>query len=105
MKLKDKDISKFQLCEGENIKLLQKDKEVFISAPSINKTTLKVGDFVISGNVVEVIAGRNVVLTTAHPNQLTIGADLDKEKATILRLEQRIENLERMIVKLLKDKE
>ena len=105
MKLKDKDISKYQLCEGENIKLLVKDKEFFISAPSINKTNLKVGDFVVSGNEVEIIAGRNVVLTTAHPNQLTIGADLDKEKATILRLEQRIENLERMIVKLLKDKE
>lgn len=105
MKFKDKEISEFQLCEGENIQIFEKDKELFISAPTLNKTTLKVGDFVVSGNEVEIIAGRNIILTTAHPNQITIGADLDKEKATILRLEKRIENLERVVAKLLKDKE
>lgn len=103
MKLKDKDISKFQLCEGENIQLLVKDKEVFISAPSLNKTNLKIGDFNVSGNEVEILAGRNIVLTTAHPNRLTIGADFDKEKAVILRLEKRVENLEKIIAKFIKE--
>ena len=105
MKLKDKDISKLQLCPGENVDIFEKDGEVFISAPSLNKTNLKVGEFIVSGNEVEILPGRNVVLTTSHPNRLTIGVDLDKEKAIIIRLEKRIENLERVIAKMLKDKE
>ena len=104
MKYKDSDIKDFQLCEGENIKIFVKDKELFISAPEINKTNMKVGGFNIAGNEIELIAGRNIHMTTAHPNILTIGCDFDVEKATIARLEKRIENMERVIAKLLKEK-
>ncbi len=103
MKLKDSDIIDHQLCEGENIKIyVDKYKNIFISAPAMNHTKLKVGDFIVTGNEVEIKAGRNVCLTTSHPNVLTIGVDIDVEKAIIARLEKRIENLERMVAKLIK---
>jgi hypothetical protein len=103
MKYKDTELVKYQLCEGENVKIdLDKEGNLFISAPAINHTSMKIGDFVVAGNTVEIEAGRNVHLTTAHPNKLIIGCDLDKEKAIIVRLEKRIENLERVIAKLLK---
>ena len=105
MKFKDTEIKEFQLCEGENIKIyLDKEKNLYISAPEISHTKIKVGEFVIAGNEVELVAGRNIHITTAHPNVMTIGCDFDKEKATIARLEKRIENLERVIAKMLKDK-
>ncbi len=103
MKYKDSNIEEFQLCEGENVKImLDKDKNLFISAPEITHTKLKVGDFTVKGNEVEIVAGRNIHLTTAHPNILTIGCDLDKEKSIIARLEKRIENMERVIARLIK---
>lgn len=106
MKYKDTELKEVQLCEGENIKIyIDKDNNLYISAPELNHTKLKVGDFVVSGNDVEVEAGRNIHLTTAHPNKLIIGCDFDKEKATIARLEKRIENLERIIAKMIKGKE
>ncbi len=105
MKFKDTELKEVQLCEGENIKIyVDKDNNLFVSAPDISHTRLKIGDFTITGNEVEVIAGRNVKLTTAHPNILTIGCDFDKEKAVLARLEKRIENLERIIAKILKNK-
>ncbi len=106
MKYKDTELKSVQICEGENIKIyLDKDKNLYISAPEMNFTNLKVGDFKIAGNEVEIEAGRNIHLTTSHPNKLIIGCDLDREKATIARLEKRIENLERIIAKIIKGKE
>lgn len=104
MKFKDKNISDFQLCEGENISIIERNNELFISAPSINDTRLRHKEFVISGKEIEIESGRNVHITTTHPNKMIIGCDFDVEKATILRLEKRIENLERVIAKLLKEK-
>lgn len=106
MKFKDTELKDVQICEGENINiLLDKENNLYLSAPDINYTRMKVGAFNLSGKEIEIEAGRNVYLTTTHPNKLIIGCDFDKEKATILRLEKRIENLERVIAKLLKDKE
>lgn len=105
MKLKDTDIAGFQLCEGENIKIyLDKDKNVYVSAPNLNNTNITSGGFSLCGKEIEIKAGRNIHITTAHPNILTIGCDFDVEKAIIARLEKRVENLERMVAKLIKEK-
>lgn len=104
MKVRDTDIPEVQLCEGENVKLTVDGANVFISAPAVNKTVIKTGAFTVSGDFVQIEAGRDVSITSVHPNKLIIGADFDKERAKILALEERIRNLELALSLLLKDR-
>jgi hypothetical protein len=95
-----------ELCAGENVKVQvdPETKQIFISAPAINLTRIKNGPFSIMGEQVIIEAGKNIVINTIHPNKMVIGADISKEQLKILNLESRIENLEKVIATLLKDK-
>jgi uncharacterized protein YlzI (FlbEa/FlbD family) len=89
-----------EICPGENIKILADKGKVFIAAPVINQTRLKQGPFFLYGEYIEVEAGPNIQITSAHPNKLIIGADISKETLRIISLEQRVENLEKALVGL-----
>lgn len=106
IRFKDKKFDEFvQICDGDNICIFtDKDNNIIISAPQINKTNIKNGEFLISGDSVEIEAGRNISITTVHPNKMIIGADFDKENAKIRHLEDRVSNLEKAIALLLREK-
>jgi hypothetical protein len=95
-----------RLCEGENVKIVVngETRDVYISAPVTNKTNIKHSEFMLTGDYVEIEAGRNIIITSTHPNKLTIGADFDKDRAKILALEERIINLEKAVASILKGK-
>lgn len=95
-----------ELCAGDNVRI-QVDpdtKQIFISAPAINMTRLKHGPFSLIGEMVEIEAGPNIKINSVHPNKLIIGADITREQLRILELEKRLENMEKVVATLLKDK-
>lgn len=94
-----------KLRAGENVRIVEEGEDVFIHAPALNKMVLKHGPFTIQGSTVEILAGENVKISSAHPDKLSISMNIDKEKARIADLESRISNLEKVIVSLLKPKE
>lgn len=106
MKINDTIIDNVQLCAGENIKITAdpETQRVIIEAPTLNNTRLRNGGFVVSGQEIIIDAGRNIVITTAHPNRLIIGVNIDKEIARIIELEKRVENFEKAIALLIGDK-
>ena len=93
-----------ELCPGWNVTLTTDDKKVIISAPNINKTTLKNGPFLLSGEHIVIEAGKNIIISSVHPNKLIIGADISKETLRIVDLEKRVSNLEVALSSLLKRK-
>ena len=98
--------SSIEICAGDNVQITADadNGRLFISAPNINKTNLKQGPFLLSGEHIEICAGKNIEITSIHPNTLIIGADISKEQLKIIELNKRIENLEKVIAVLLKDK-
>jgi hypothetical protein len=93
-----------KLREGQNIKIVEDGDDLFISAPTINKMVMKHGPFTIQGESVEILAGEHVKISSTHPDKLAISVNIDKEKARIAELEQRIVNLEKVILSILKSK-
>jgi hypothetical protein len=91
------------LREGENIKIVIEGEDTFISAPVINRTSVKNGAFTLSGENIEIVEGEHIRMRTAAPNKLFISANIDKEKLRIVDLETRVKNLEKVIVVLMKE--
>jgi len=89
---------------GQNITVTEDGEDVFINAPVINKTVMKHGPFMISGDSVEILAGEHIEISSAHPDKLTIKVNIDREKARIADLEKRVENFEKVVASLLRKK-
>jgi len=95
-----------EICAGDNVKI-QADpetKQIFISSPTLNYTRIKHGPFMVQGEFVEIESGPNIKINSVHPNKLIIGSDISREQLRILELEKRLENMEKVVATLLKDK-
>lgn len=90
---------------GNNIEIDFTTDRTIISA--VNTTTLKNGPFTISGESIEIIAGRGIQINTKMPNIITISVDDTKEFFRVKELEKanselskRLENIEKAILNL-----
>jgi hypothetical protein len=93
-----------EFLAGENIKITIDGDKTIISAPQLSNTNIKNGPFMLSGQCVEIEAGKNIKISTSHPNKMIIEADFAKELVRIVDLETRIASLEKVIASLLRKK-
>ena len=91
-----------EILAGENIKITIDGEKMIISAPNLSNTNIKNGPFTLSGQCVEIEAGKNVKISTSHPNKMIIEADFAKETVRLVDVENRIASLEKVIASLLR---
>lgn len=85
-----------EFVEGsEQIKLRVDGNKIIVCANPLNTTNVKVGDFTISGEVLEIEAGIGIRLSTAMPNKLKISAEFDKYTSDMFNVKERMEALEK----------
>jgi len=111
MKFNETDITDPIFREGDGIKITADPAtgQVILAAPNTNKTTIKQGPFTLTGDCVELVAGSNIRITSAMPNRIIIAADIAKETARIVDLENlvsqmrdRMEVMERAFSQIIK---
>lgn len=89
-------------CNNVKITVDQDNKKIIFSAPTLNHTRLKNGAFEVSGEYVELVAGDNIIIKTAHPNKVIIGSNIDKYIVALLELQKRFDNLEKVVLEHIK---
>lgn len=89
-----------ELSAGQNITITKDPNSgaLIISAPTLNEMSMKSGEFKISGEVIEIEAGRGIVISTAMPNKLRISIDINKQIVDMENLKKRLDNLEKVIL-------
>lgn len=91
-----------EICCGENVSIVRDGNRIIISAPSMNKTTIKERAFTLSGDHVEFLAGTGIKITSAMPNKITISVSMDKYIADVGELKNRFVNIEKAFSHILK---
>ena len=66
------------ICAGKNVTLRSHEGKVIIDAEFIDTTSIKFGEHVVQGSVIELEAGDGIVINTIHPNKLKITLDAYK---------------------------
>jgi len=93
-----------EIVAGENI-TITKDPEtgnLIVSAPTLNQSSVKNGEFVISGQVIEIIAGRGIKIETAMPNKIYLSIDINRQIVEIEELKKRFNDLEKVVLTYVK---
>lgn len=92
------------IVSGDNIKIT-KDPEtgdLIVSAPLLKNSSIKVSDFTISGEVIEIESGRGIKIETVMPNKIKISIDINRQIVEIEELKTRFNNLEKVVLDYVK---
>lgn len=94
-----------EIVAGDNI-TVTKDPEtgnLIVSAPTLNQSSIKNGEFILRGDTIEIEAGRGIKIDTAMPNHLKISIDINRQIVEIEDLKTRFNNLEQVVLGMVKN--
>lgn len=97
------------VVKGKNFEIVNDEEHKQIILSAVNTTNFKVGPFELSGEVIEIKAGRGIKIKTSMPNVIELSVDNVDDFLKVKQLEKanaelskRLENIEKAIVNLAK---
>ena len=90
---------------GEGLIVRELDDKILITAE--RRTIFKEGNFILDGEIIHIIAGPGIKISSKGKDTLVISCDLTKIEAKIFDLQQavdkRLETIEKIFTKIIKD--
>lgn len=88
------------LSEGNNIKITKVGDDYLISS----LTTVHSKGFKLTAESIEIQGDRGIMISSAMPNKIIISVDINKFIAEINDLQTRFDNLEKIVLGMIKGK-
>ena len=86
------------LSEGNNIKITKVGEDYLITG----LTTVHSKGFKLTSESIELVGERGIMITSAMPNKIIISVDMNKMLADMDDLKKRFENLEMVVLGMVK---